>query len=472
MSIVHIRGQFDLYQSMTAFVPGHVRISRKDGRKVTYLRHNKFASSNWKKFCDEVDSKLTAVNEAKQTLKKYGILPFLGLTGTLVFAVVYTAVTNSQFLFRPSLGSIFTIALAIYFTAVIIVLEYRMRLKCAKAWREVNYTCLRFSSNVLQFRLKHDKNIGCLAKCSSRKYYIVVLMPSDAEFVKEKYPPPKTRKSLLTPVFESQDLNRVDTPMVSTGPVDVDSFITNPSDSELEMYEEDPENNANIITDMETMEPTSKMNYSSEAMNDEAMNDEAMNDESNANGLHLEQMEPTSISREFSFTEGSESNNNTDEATEEVDRDENQLQSKTSMIIDLDDDSHFDDDYDEENNFRPSSSDPYLSEVLKTPITQSADIDLLEMNSKESKSEFDTIYEDDNDGDENNDNKNGMVDEAFFSDGFLPDGFLPVEPAGSSPLPIVKRPLSDENKRVSWKSLGNAMTKQIQKRKRRSTMTL
>ena len=61
---------------------------------------------------------------------------------------------------------------------------------------------------------------------------------------------------------------------------------------------------------------------------------------------------------------------------------------------------------------------------------------------------------------------NHMVDNAFIEDGFLPKGFLPVEPpAAPSTPPMVKRP-KYKNKRVSWDSLGQALSKQISRRKR------
>ncbi len=525
-SIIHIKGQFDLYQTITAFVPGHVRISRTDGQKIPYLRESKYAASNWKKFCDEVDSKLQAVNEAKRTLRLYGTIPVLGLIGTILFVIIYTAATNKQFLFRLGFGSIFTVFLAVTFTTAIIVLEYRMRLKCAKAWREVNYSCKRYSSNVIQFRLNHDKNetfAGPRHFIISRKYYISVLTPSDRSF-EAAYPAPKRRKPLMTPIFEDEELKREHTPMISTGPVDVDSFITNPSSRSMEDSPEKDNDIDHVVLDLETMEPrlvpqdlqlrsmdqkkisgltdldtrgaempprdevgyidaTEEKNIVSKSTDLEVVEPESLprdismqNIETVKNtGAEATEQRPTSPGSHVQEMEVNNESTGTDnEEIDELDLVE-ELHPSTPSMVDLDDDSYYDDIENDGSDVDLGGSNPSLPGILKAANTKSpsGDLEILGIDSNAHETEFDAIYEEDEQDGIVNEiiedeetmkvNRKQFVDKAFNADGFLPAGFLPVEQSSEpvSPLTLPKY----KNRRVSWRSLGNAMAKQSQRRK-------
>jgi hypothetical protein len=209
---VRIRGQFDIYHPLTACLPDEIKIKREDGMKVTYIRENAFASSNWIKYCDEVDASLRALNEAKKILRNYGLCPFIGLTGIFLFIIIFTSVSKSRFLFTMSPISTITIVTAVYCTVVLIILEYRMRIRCGRAWTEVKEICRRYSSNVVQYRLQHKRfDHDCM---NSNKYYIVLHTAGGAGFVRHPSESP-----VMETIAEGEEEN---------SNVNDDSFENNP----------------------------------------------------------------------------------------------------------------------------------------------------------------------------------------------------------------------------------------------------
>lgn len=178
---VFIQGQFDVYNSLTACGRDKIKVFRPDGLKVPLVRDNPIVRNHWMRLCDEIDLSLRSVNEAKKILKYYGLLPVLGLLAALIFTIIYSGATQSRFLLSFNLGSVLVLLVAINCTIVLIALEYRLRVRCKKAWNEVRYICHRYSSNVVQYRLKHTKFYGnCL---SSEKYFLEISTPGDPGFV-------------------------------------------------------------------------------------------------------------------------------------------------------------------------------------------------------------------------------------------------------------------------------------------------
>jgi hypothetical protein len=185
MSRINIIGQFDRHNLHTAFSNDKVIIIREDGLEVEYIKKNDFALSNWYKFCDEIDESLQEIYVAKRKVKRYGLLPILVLFGDLIFVIVYSFVSSSRFLLYANVASISAFIVSIISALSLLVFDYRIRLRCTEAWQEVREICRRYSSNVVQYRLKNEK-FNKRGYWSAKKFFIVVYLPGDRGFVTDR----------------------------------------------------------------------------------------------------------------------------------------------------------------------------------------------------------------------------------------------------------------------------------------------
>ncbi len=185
MSRINIVGQFDRHNLHTAFSNDKVIIIREDGLEVEYIKKNNFALSNWYKFCDEIDESLEQIYVAKRLVKRYGLLPILVLLGDLIFVIVYTFVSNSRFLLYVNVASVCAFVVLIISALSLLVFDYIIRLGCTEAWQEVREICRRYSSNVVQYRLKNEK-FHSRRFWSAKKFFIIVYLPGDRGFITDR----------------------------------------------------------------------------------------------------------------------------------------------------------------------------------------------------------------------------------------------------------------------------------------------
>ena len=246
MSMVQIKGQFNWHDILSTCSSEKVEVRRDDGLNVPYIRDDSYAQSHWNEFCDEVDSSLQALNDAKKTMKCYGPIPIVGLICDLIFVVTYTGVTASRFLFRVNAGSIAAGLVAIYCTATLIVLEYRIRLRCAIVWKEVTEICRTRSNNIAKYRLKHTK---LNHKCSKSKIYFIfidvqeyenhsfIVKPATPEFletIKEEGGEDNQEYSTINNIQDGEKSKKYQIKPVSnkTPKEDYDDFDINPKTSQ------------------------------------------------------------------------------------------------------------------------------------------------------------------------------------------------------------------------------------------------
>ena len=184
-ALIRIKGQFNIHNIFTTCSLEKVKIHRPDGLKLEYIKYNTFAFINWNQFCDEIDQSLVPIYQSKLHMKLFGFIPLVGLIGDFLFVLIYTAVSKSRFLISLNVPSFIAYAVAINCTIFVIYLEYRMKMKCAKAWAEVRTICNRYTGNVTQHRLKSSS--GC---CKSTTYYLEVHTPRDREFRRDRLQDP------------------------------------------------------------------------------------------------------------------------------------------------------------------------------------------------------------------------------------------------------------------------------------------
>jgi len=382
MMAVFIPGQFDLNCSITACVREEVRVYRADGLKVPLVRDKPVVRNNWMRLCDEIDYTLRRVNEAKRVMRNYGLLPVFGLLGVFIFILVYSSAKKSRFLLSFNLGSIMVLIIAINCVIILIVLEYRVRVRCKTAWNEVRYICHRYSSNVIQYRLKHKKFYGNYF--SSEKYFLEISTPGDPGFVE-------------------------------VGPKRQQLPRRAPSNSELsqERDEENQHQRSNRDSDI-----SETYKYSQEWQ--DLPSDDESEDIFQTNPFISSSFEPQTIL------------NDGDTTMYNHERDEHEEGDSSEMNIRSS--SHINNSYEKIRQIGPSEGE--VKKYNDEWIEESKNRESFELNS-----------------------------DFCDSDGFLPKGFLSVpildEPPSKPLTPMVTVPEIDLDEIISWESLGNAFTQDI-----------
>mmetsp|Transcript_4394 Transcript_4394/g.5718 ORF Transcript_4394/g.5718 Transcript_4394/m.5718 type:complete len:254 (-) Transcript_4394:835-1596(-) len=225
---IAIESQFSISNAFTAFNCRPIKVHRTDALQCDFLKYQQVALLHWHQLCDEIDGALKTATVAKRCSRIVAPIPMIILIGLFVFVIVYSSITNDDFLFSFELNSVLTI-LAIVGSAIFrISIEVYLKHQVDNTMTKVSQICNRKSSNIIQYSLE-DEPYGRCFKAYSRRYFIIVYTPDENDIDLVIVP----AQTLSEMDLDSLELNDIfdDNPHISHASESINEYLPHKSDS-------------------------------------------------------------------------------------------------------------------------------------------------------------------------------------------------------------------------------------------------